>query len=135
MRCLALLLIVLVTGCATTISGVVKDAAGKPVNQADARINITELRGDGGEGANQVLHLDAQGRFQSRSVLREGPYLVEALVPGYRSQSLTVEVKGSQQVELILSPATAPRASSVGANTEIEVGRGGGAASLTPPNL
>jgi len=122
-------------GCATTITGTIKSESGRPIASQEARVNIAKLDGDGTQASVEILKPDSQGRFRSNADLSKGRYLIEALVPGHRPASTTIELDGSTQVELIVSPLAAPSVVPVEVHRELDVGRGSGAASLTPPNL
>jgi len=79
--------------------------------------------------------VDSNGEFSSDSKLDDGKYLVEALVPGYKATSIRIDLKGSKKVDLILMRTKRPKAASVDANVDVEMGRGSGGATLTPPQL
>lgn len=127
--------ILIVQGCTTTISGKVTDPEGKNIGFRDARVNVSRLTGNDAAATAEVLPVDDQGRFQTSRDLPAGRYLVEALVPGYRGNSVTIDLDGSQEVNLVVSPLAVPGVNSVDVHTELEVGRGTGAANLTPPHL
>ena len=58
--------------------------------------------------------------------LAPGPYLVEALVPGFKLSSQRVTLGDKQAIELRLSALPKTNASAVGVNMDAEVGRGAG---------
>jgi hypothetical protein len=129
-----LLLGLLLTGCASAISGQVKNTSGDIVKHADARINVVRL--DAPESPTPlILSVDEKGQFGSGSVLDDGSYIVEILVPGYKSSSQKVDLKGSKELSFTLVPLKTATTSSFKVQDERGSGVGEGGALLTPPQM
>lgn len=122
---------VLLSGCAPSLAGVIKDTEGKLVSSPSATVNVSSLNGD----ASVILTVDRDGRFQTDEALPDGDYLIEALVPGYSLESQRVSVGTTKEVELTLRALDQTKPAAIGANMDGEIGRGAGGATLTPPQL
>ena len=126
--------------CAPTLSGQLHGSSTNPWGP-DARINITELnpiKKDPASHANYhnlVLLVDADGHFATREPLPAGEYLIEALVPGYASESQRLNLAVTNHVELSLKPLTSAPVRANQLNSTLEEGRGAGGATLAPPSL
>lgn len=132
LRALALSLIV--TGCAPTLAGQLKGPGGIIVTSKEARVNISSLAPES-TTAPVVVEVDSSGRFAASEALEPGPYLVEALVPGFAPESRRVMLGETDGLEIEMKPVPRARASTVGANYGGDPDRGAGGATLTPPNL
>jgi hypothetical protein len=128
------LVIIAMAGCAPTLSGQLKGPGGEVVTTPDARVNISSL--SAAEGAILVVPVDGSGQFSTDEDLPAGEYLVEALVPGFGLASTKVQVGGDEpEVELTMTPLERPKTTAIKVNINGDAGRGGGGATLTPPNL
>ena len=123
-------------GCATTISGTLaaKDPKSK-VDYENARVNITRLDKTNVAKENYVVEVDDEGSFKTVIDLEKGKYMVEALVPGFSTESKTIELKSSQEIHLKISPLEDPKTNAISPNMNVELGKGEGDATLMPPNL
>lgn len=126
----------LAAACAPTLAGHLKGPNGEPITGAEARVNIQPLDDAAEPGSTVVVTVDGDGAFATDASLKPGPYLVEALVPGYgvASRKVTVGEDGEPLV-LKLSPLAKTKAKAIGANVEADGARGAGGATLTPPSL
>ena len=129
-----LLFFFLLYSCATTISGVVLDEANKPVKSNEGKVNI-HLLSASKSPMSIVVDIDESGEFSTSSNLVEGEYLVEPLIPGYRSNAVKLKLVDSQKLTLQTTKLKAVKASIIGTSTNSDVGKGAGEATLTPPNL
>jgi len=126
----------LFSSCALTISGTLKEPGGDAVYSPDARINVVKLDPDSAtEQVVEVLEVEKSGTFTTKAGLSEGSYLVEALVPGYKSASVRLQVDSSKDVALTCTPLAAVATPSFDANLRLDMSRGQGGATLTPPRL
>jgi len=124
------------TACAPTLAGHLKGPGGEPVFGPEARVNIQPLDEAAEPGSTVVVTVDGSGAFTTDAELKPGPYLVEALVPGYGVASRKVTIgSDSEPVELKLAPLAKTKAKAIGANVDADGGRGAGGATLTPPSL
>ena len=133
MKRLLTIMILVMAGCTTTISGNLKDHAGQPIFSPDARVNISSLKGAELQEA-QVVRVERDGSFLSQD-LKPGQYLVEALVPGFLPESKSVTVDSDQSVVLELKEIETAKAGTIGTGHHVEFSRGSGGADLMPPNL
>ena len=81
------------------------------------------------------MDITPDGEFTTDADLEKGEYLVETLIPGFKNGSTKIDLNKEQEVVLEVSPAQKPKTSSIGANTDVELGRGQGGATITPPEL
>jgi hypothetical protein len=125
----------LLASCTPTLAGKLVGPGGEMVASPDARVNITPVDAVEGVSLSVVAEVEADGTWSTRETLQDGAYVVEALVPGFRVQSEKVLLPGQRHVELKLVPVVAPKAAPIGANADIDLGRGAGGAELTPPQL
>lgn len=154
MKNLAAILAVLATGaCAPTLAGRLVGPNGEPVTGADARVNIsslaapepiaataaaTETAADtdtSGAVRSVIVDVDGGGAFKTDAALVPGPYLVEALVPGFAPESRRVMLGETDGLEIQLKPSAKTVPGVISANMIGDPGRGAGGATLTPPNL
>ena len=132
-RAAAVAAALLPAACAPTLAGQLLGADGAGISSAEARVNIVSLAP--GEPVSVVVPVDGGGRFKTDAKLAPGPYMVEALVPGYSLSSQRVTLGDATPLELHLSPLPTPRPAAVGVNMDAEPGRGAGSATLTPPSM
>jgi len=121
--------------CATSISGRIASHPQHPWKTTEARVNISRIAGEGSAPAPTVLEPDSSGAFKVRGYFPPGTYLIEALVPGFKIASKTVKIDEAKGLVFQLSPAPAARPGTIGANLDVDAGRGAGAATLWPPEL
>lgn len=133
MKSLLTMIILVMVGCTTTISGNLTDHAGRPIFSPDARVNISSLKGTALQ-ETQVVRVEKDGSFLSLD-LKPGQYLVEALVPGFLPESKSVKVDSDQSVVLQLQQVETAKAGTIGTGHHVEFSRGSGGADLMPPNL
>ena len=129
-----LLLTSLLYGCATSISGVVMDETNRPIKTHEGKINI-HLLSPSTRPLSIVVDIDAKGEFSTNTNLTEGEYLVEPLIPGYRSDAIKLQLSASQKLTLSATKIGPIKPSTIGTGENSDVGKGAGEASLTPPNL
>ncbi len=123
--------------CASSISGQLKSVDGGIVTSGDARVNVSRLN-DEKDATPLILNVNDDGSFTTGANLKDGSYLVEILVPGFKSTSQRVELKGSSAVDFTLTPiksAANSQTTSFGVMEGGAAGRGEGGALLTPPQL
>lgn len=125
----------LCAGCVSTLSGKLVGPGGSLVVSPEARVNITPLDVGEDSAATVVVDVDSEGAFYTRADLAPGVYSVEALVPGFKITSENVDIRKTREVELRMIPVVTPKVAPVGANVDLDVGRGAGGAELTPPQL
>ena len=133
-RMLTAAVVLFAAGCAPTLAGQLKGPGGIIVANKDARVNISSLATEN-PSPPMVVEVDDGGNFSSSEKLEPGPYLVEALVPGFAPESRRVMVGEAYALEIEMKRVPRVHASTVGANVGAEPGRGAGGATLTPPNL
>ena len=134
-RCALVLAALYLVSCAPTLSGKLEGQTSE-LSPSEARVNVTRLDGEkGAEPRTIVIDVEPNGEFSTDEDLPEGSYLVEALVPGYKLVSERVEINESKEVKFKLTPLSAPKPRAIGTNVDVDMGRGSGAATLTPPNL
>src|SRR4051812_12054868 len=90
MRPIVLFGFFMTSACAPTLAGQLKGSDGALVASPEARVNISGLSGNAADAAPLVVEVDANGKFSTDAKLAPGPYLVEALVPGYAPESKRV---------------------------------------------
>jgi len=135
-RIFSLAAALLLSSCAPTLSGQLIGPGGEVVSSPDARVNIQSLSTPAeGSAPTHMTTVDGSGRFKSTAGLASGPWLVEALVPGYAVASKRIELPMSDELKLTLTPVGKTKASPVRVHEDVPVGRGAGGASLTPPQL
>jgi hypothetical protein len=133
-KALALLTLALPLGaCAPTLAGQLRSADGQPLATTDARVNVVSLAPADPQAV--VVGVEANGSFEVDESLPPGPYLVEAIVPGYGLASQRVAIGEQKAVELQLTKLPPAKAPTIGANMEGDAARGAGGATLTPPSL
>jgi type III secretory pathway lipoprotein EscJ len=123
------------SGCATKIAGHLVDAAGNPVTQEFGKVNITRLDGKIDDSFQETIAVTDDGTFESVTEIPAGQYMVEALVPGYKAESIRLQIKESQQIKLVLIPLPKVQHSTIRTNLDLDVGRGAGSATIDPPSL
>jgi len=122
-------------GCSSSFSGKVLLLDGVTQVGTDARVNLTRLDGAIATEDVHVIVVAPDGTFSTDKELPTGSYLVEALVPGYKTNSVTIDSATQKTVELKLEPSSRTRASVIGIGNSLDAGRGAGGATLTPPQL
>lgn len=139
MKVSPLLAVLAATGlaaCAPTLAGQLKGPGGTLVSSPDARVNISSLAPGDEAPAPIVVAVDSSGKFATDAKLTPGPYLVEALVPGFSPESKRVMLGETEglEIEMKALPKT-PKAAAIGARADADQARGAGGATLTPPTL
>jgi len=129
------MLVGLLSGCATSISGQLKSARGDDLNIVNGKVNI--VRVDGGEAQPYVVvvDVDSAGRFTTIEKVPPGNYLVEALIPGYKPASMHVDLEQSKKIELLLTPIRSAAHEIFRIDRDIEASKGAGGVLLMPPEL
>lgn len=130
---LSLIALLLVTGCATSISGHLRTFEGGAVYSDEARVNVVSLVDI--EKEPQVLKVEKDGYFKTNESLDKGQYMVEALVPGYKPMSIKLNVEKSESILLKLSPAKKVEKSTIKYHEDLDESRGQGGATLVPPMI
>lgn len=124
------------SACAPTLAGQLKGPDGALVASPDARVNISSLGSDNAEPTSLVIEVDSSGKFSTDAALTPGPYLVEALVPGYSPESKRVMLGETEGLEIQLKALPKKgKPTAVGARADADQARGAGGATLTPPSL
>jgi hypothetical protein len=123
-----------VQACAPQVGGRLVDPVGQPVAVPEARVNLVPLEGDAPSTA-EILVPDGLGKFESKMRLNRGVYLVEALVPGYKSQSVKVTSDDCRNIVLKLEPLSKITTSTFRTFNNVSPDQGAGGASITPPQL
>lgn len=119
------------TSCATTLSGTVVSTQKDASAFKSGKVNIMSLDN---KIAPQVVDISPGGEFKSIASLEDGVYLIEVLVPGFKSTSEKIHIKESKVITLKLDPVETGT-QVFGVNSDIELGRGEGGAKITPPEL
>lgn len=130
-----LLAIILVPACTTTLNGRVSSSGPKQINTADARINVTRLEGDVTGQGMDVVALSSDGSFSLDNELEDGTYLLEALVPGFKPNSVRVNGKQTDPVIFELESSGDDVARPISLAPTLDAGRGAGGATILPPQL
>ena len=120
--------------CAPHIGGQLVDPVGQPITSPEARVNVIALE-SGGNGTMEILTPDAGGKFESTLRVSSGTYLIEALVPGYKSQSLKVTGDDCKNLQVKLESAAKISTSTFRAYTTVSPDQGAGGVNITPPQL
>lgn len=131
-RYILMLSLLILPGCATTLSGTVKDQTGQPI--AQGKINIHRLSPSVESENNWLVDIE-DGAYQSADLSDQGEYLIEVLAPGYRLTSQKITVTESQTLNLSLEKLPGKTARGVSANPHVELGRGEGNATIAPPQF
>jgi hypothetical protein len=121
--------------CAPTLAGQLKGPDGGWVPNAEARVNISSLSTADDAPAPVVVEVDATGNFATKEPLAPGPYLVEALVPGYAPESKRVILGETDGLEIQLKALPKAKRMTIGVRADADDARGAGGATLTPPTL
>ncbi len=121
--------------CAPTMAGLLKGPDGALVASPEARVNISSLASGAEASTPLVVEVDASGKFSTDAKLAPGPYLVEALVPGYSPESKRVMLGETEGLEIQLKAVPKTRPSATSARADADQARGAGGATLTPPTL
>ena len=145
---LAVMAPLFLAACAPTMAGRLVGAGGEPVSGREARVNISSLSpakavaNDQDAAATEVEELrsvivdvGSDGVFKTTAALAPGPYLVEALVPGFAPESRRVMLGETEDLEIQLKPTAKVVPGVISANMSADPGRGAGGATLTPPSL
>lgn len=122
------------TGCASTLSGTLRDAGGEPIHSVDARVNITSVSPQAAAPVSHVVAVDDDGAF-SVDIEHDGQFFIEAMVPGYAITGTTLNTSEDREVELVLQRLDPARATAVGRGAHQDMSRGQGGAALMPPKL
>lgn len=123
--------VALLTSCATTLSGTVVSTQTGPATFKSGKVNIMSLDN---KIPPQVVDISPGGEFKSIASLEDGVYLIEVLVPGFKTTSEKIHIKESKAITLRLDPVETST-QVFGVNSDIELGRGEGGAKITPPEL
>lgn len=132
---LFLSLLALLASCAPTLSGQLMDDQGEPISAENGRVNVLQLTNVKEQPVSHVLRVDRTGSFESDRKLPAGSYLVEALIPGYKIESVRIDVDGSKELSFRLKKLSTLSPELVGSGQDVDPDKGAGGASLTPPKL
>ncbi len=132
--CCLFAVLCIIHGCATNVSGVVVDATGKTLAVSNGKVNIILLTSTE-KRVNLIVDIDKNGYFVTKTNLQKGQYLLEPLIPGYKSESIKINIDKTVEVELTATKMTTGKKSVIGVNNDLDPGRGGGSATLTPMKL
>jgi hypothetical protein len=117
--------------CSPTISGYVTNHRNEVIGVSDARVNLTHIK----TSQSFVIIVDENGYFSSDVGLPPGPYLLEALVPGYGIQSTKVQLIESVLIKVKINPLIPPVKTTISVRIDEEAARGSGSVTLMPPKL
>lgn len=126
-----LALMLVISGCTTTISGEITDSNGQPISFS-GKINIVRLDSNA-EQKSLIIDIDQRGMFESNADLEEGEYLVEPLIPGYEYGSTRISLTSSQHLKFAVKERPKTKPKTFKANDNLNIGMGAGNANLTPP--
>ena len=135
---LAVMCSIIVASCSTTLSGTLTSENGEKgelVVTPEARVNVTSLASKDEPAKILLLNVSNDGEFYTKEKLEPGLYLIEALVPGYKTASVKVNIPATEDIRLSLSPLKTMEPSAIDVNLDNDAGKGAGAATLTPPEL
>lgn len=134
--------LLLLSGCAASLSGQLSGPDLSADSLGDARINVTRLdvaSDDSAaapeEPASIILIPEQDGSFATSTKLLPGRYLVEALVPGYEPVSRQLDLKEPRRIQLSLIPLGKAKARISEINEDAAASRGAGGATLTLPQF
>ena len=130
-----MLLCLVSSACAPTLAGRLKGADGAFVASPEARVNVSSLATGAEQSPPLVIEVDTSGKFATDAALLPGPYLVEALVPGYSSESKRVMLGETEGLEIQMKALPKTKPTAIGARADENQARGAGGATLTPPTL
>lgn len=133
MKYLLVLLFVL-QGCATTITGSIVGENDNPIKAKEGKVNIL-LLSKSKRKISHIIDVNENGKFIADENIEPGEYLIEPLIPGYKTTSVKITIKKNIDIKLRAYKSNSIKSSVIGANIDIEEGRGSGGASLTPPKL
>ena len=126
---------VIFAGCSTTISGkVINHDNQTALKVKEGKINISYLDGPT-KNQSYMVDLENDGTFRIKGDFKEGHYLVEPLIPGYKSESKKIKLAGDKNIILYSLPLKPGKMSVIGTNIDVDVSKGIGGATLTPPKL
>lgn len=124
----------LVESCAPHVDGFLVDPLGNAITISEARINLTPLEKLEGT-QSEILPVDSSGRFQSVLRVNSGTYYVEALVPGYKPQSLKVSNADCKNLVIKMEPMATIKGQTFRSFNDVKPDQGAGGVNITPPQL
>ena len=83
--------------CRTTISGRIVSEKSHHSNDYRGKINVARIDK---EGFSEILDVKSDGTFPTIQGLSPGRYLIEPLLPGFQSNSLTVDIEATRKSQL-----------------------------------
>ncbi|SMF67120.1 hypothetical protein [Pseudobacteriovorax antillogorgiicola] len=122
----------ILSSCRTTISGYVVSPEGKPIKAERGKVNVSRLDQ---KGFSEIVDFGSDGFFETQEEIQPGQYLIEPLIPGYQSNSLTVDITEDRQVEIQAVALPPKRSKAIEAYNGITVDQGSGGAIINPPRL
>ena len=120
--------------CATHIHGKITGDNGRPLQGLHGKVNIQGLDRNN-QNVTEIVSIDNDGSFKNDADLVVGRYLVEALIPGYQSESMTVTIKKSQEVKLSVQKLSERKTNLIDLQDQSRLDRGAGNVTLTPPEF
>ena len=119
--------------CSTIIKGQFTDFSGNAVYPTEGKVNVVRILPKH-PYLSYISEIDKEGRFKI-SDIKPGKYFIEPLIPNFKSQSTTVDVKSDLEITLEVEKGTNHAAKSLKLNMDVDSSRGNGAAQISPPNL
>lgn len=131
---LLLLSLYILTGCKTTLSGVLLTKDNKPIKPRDGKVNIFKIN-DETDPISMVIDIKDDGSFETTENISKGTYLIEPLVPGYATNSMQITVDENKKIKIYANPVKEKQQFKLNNLQYRKVGIGGGNVSITPPKL
>tara|TARA_B100000902_G_scaffold208081_1_gene198072 strand:- start:359 stop:772 length:414 start_codon:yes stop_codon:yes gene_type:complete len=132
---LPIISIIILSGCATKISGVVLSQTGSPLKIDEGKINIIDLRNSQSSNYSKIIDVNEDGFFSTNKHVPNGTYLIETLIPGFELSNQKITVTKDTYLTFKIKKSNAIYPSTLKAKIEITPLKGGGNASITPPNM
>ncbi|MBQ47116.1 MAG: hypothetical protein CMP10_06515 [Zetaproteobacteria bacterium] len=132
---LPIISVIILSGCATKISGVVLSQTGSQLKIDEGKINIIDLRSSQSSNYSKIIDVDEDGFFSTSNHVPNGTYLVETLIPGFELSNQKITVNQDTYVTFKIKKSNEIHPSTLKAKIEIIPLKGGGNASITPPNM
>ena len=124
----------LLHGCATLVSGQIIQDTGEKLTGVEGKVNIQGLDRNNRQ-ISEIVSIDADGQFSNQTDLKKGRYLIEALIPGYQSESQTIEIDASRELSIAVRRLTKRKTNLIDLQDQTRLDRGSGNVKLTPPEF
>jgi hypothetical protein len=125
--------LLMLTGCQSTISGKIVDVGGNEINAGKGgKVN---LQSASNPAESYLVDINEDGTFKANVSIKSDEYLIEPLIPGFKSSSKKVSSTEIKELRLQVEPTAAVHARKIDSNKNVDPQRGEGTVTLSPPQL